>query len=549
MPNVDITAPAEADREEFNLALGLNSGRLVLPSFTAIAATTIPSEVTKIETLGYATEGDGGGGVYDRRADDPGHAAAAQSVDTAWWGLSGATPNIRQFGAVLDGMTDDLAAFAAADAYGVYPIIVDGPAYLSTAPNPRWGQYLLVGPTASVDQNGSSFLPAYKDEPVEGGGRYIVRALIASQDPSPVITGAEYPMPAEAHSVFYQTYNWWGAQGADINDAALGRTGMYQTRWQLSHLGEGDAYNWIGGGTVTPHGRIGDATSTKGQSNGGIGGGQWNAGGNQVTLYGIGDIVLSDQGYDSVAIRGLVLHLDREGDDDAYGYRADSFGLRIYSREAGDIGNAINIQGNFEVGLSLTRAECSSDIMISLGEGQKISFDDSAATPGNSYNPETFGAYWIQKTGSDALELAANGGAVAIAASTLTYTPVTPGAYTLRVGGTGTVSAAVGATGNVVYFSAFSSGADNTTMSLRTAQSGTESDKVTIAPNGTVNLVNGPLQIGSTQVLNGRKTGWTAPTGTATRTGFATSTVTLEVLAEHVMAMIVDEMDQGLKGA
>ena len=35
-------------------------------------------------------------------------------------------------------------------------------------------------------------------------------------------------------------------------------------------------------------------------------------------------------------------------------------------------------------------------------------------------------------------------------------------------------------------------------------------------------------------------TGWTAPTGTSTRTTFATASVTLPVLAEHVKALIDD---------
>jgi hypothetical protein len=41
-------------------------------------------------------------------------------------------------------------------------------------------------------------------------------------------------------------------------------------------------------------------------------------------------------------------------------------------------------------------------------------------------------------------------------------------------------------------------------------------------------------------------TGWTAPTGTATKTGFATTTVTTEELAEHVKALIDALTAQGL---
>lgn len=50
----------------------------------------------------------------------------------------------------------------------------------------------------------------------------------------------------------------------------------------------------------------------------------------------------------------------------------------------------------------------------------------------------------------------------------------------------------------------------------------------------------GQIDINTTAVVKARKTGWTAATGTATRSGFATSTVTLEVLAQHVKALIDD---------
>jgi len=50
------------------------------------------------------------------------------------------------------------------------------------------------------------------------------------------------------------------------------------------------------------------------------------------------------------------------------------------------------------------------------------------------------------------------------------------------------------------------------------------------------------------RVLVGRQTGWAAATGTATRTTFATGSVTLVVLAEHVKALIDDLITHGLIG-
>ena len=64
-----------------------------------------------------------------------------------------------------------------------------------------------------------------------------------------------------------------------------------------------------------------------------------------------------------------------------------------------------------------------------------------------------------------------------------------------------------------------------------------------------VNNTNGSIYVQSTKVVETRKTGWGAPTGTATRSTFATSTVTLSALAERVHALIDDLTSHGLIGS
>jgi hypothetical protein len=54
---------------------------------------------------------------------------------------------------------------------------------------------------------------------------------------------------------------------------------------------------------------------------------------------------------------------------------------------------------------------------------------------------------------------------------------------------------------------------------------------------------------GGVQIIGARQAGWGAPTGTATRTTFATSTVTLEQLAQRVKAIVDDLTTHGLIGA
>ncbi len=79
---------------------------------------------------------------------------------------------------------------------------------------------------------------------------------------------------------------------------------------------------------------------------------------------------------------------------------------------------------------------------------------------------------------------------------------------------------------------------------------GNGSNTVTIGDfNITNNFFRGALSLNATQVVSTRRTGWTAPTGTPTRTTFVTSTVTLTGLAERVKALIDDLITHGLIGA
>lgn len=66
---------------------------------------------------------------------------------------------------------------------------------------------------------------------------------------------------------------------------------------------------------------------------------------------------------------------------------------------------------------------------------------------------------------------------------------------------------------------------------------------------GSLNLPsNKVVRIGINQIIGARVTGWAAPTGTSTRSTFATSTVTLSQLAERVKALLDDLTTHGLIG-
>lgn len=67
--------------------------------------------------------------------------------------------------------------------------------------------------------------------------------------------------------------------------------------------------------------------------------------------------------------------------------------------------------------------------------------------------------------------------------------------------------------------------------------------------SGNINILSGSLFNSGTKVLGTRATGWTSPTGSLTRTGFATSTATVTQLAETLAALITDLTTHGLIGA
>ncbi len=69
------------------------------------------------------------------------------------------------------------------------------------------------------------------------------------------------------------------------------------------------------------------------------------------------------------------------------------------------------------------------------------------------------------------------------------------------------------------------------------------------APRPRTGYFGTSLFVGANQVLSARATGWAAATGVATRTTFATGSVTLAQLAEHVKALLDDLTTHGLIGA
>lgn len=174
---------------------------------------------------------------------------------------------------------------------------------------------------------------------------------------------------------------------------------------------------------------------------------------------------------------------------------------------------------------------------------------------------------WVTATAYKTRDLASNGGSTYIALSDHTSGASTePGVgaswatvwAVFSASGTGDVTGPGSSTDNAI------ARFDSTTGKLLQNSSATVNDSGSLnVPTGQGYSINGAarlteilialdasgvITINSVQVLGSRKTGWTAATGTATRTTFATGSVTLPQLAERVKALIDDFISHGSIG-
>jgi hypothetical protein len=272
----------------------------------------------------------------------------------------------------------------------------------------------------------------------------------------------------------------------------LARSGAYQFYWRGSHSGEGDGYNLYATMNVLPSGAT-PITHWTGGNSGGIAGSQVNAGGAKVNLYGLGDMVLKDQGYTDVALLGYTSFLYRDGADSG-SYGVPRFNFLASSLGANDVDAAYAASGNYVVALDLSQAVVSSAYAITLSTDQRIGFNASAPASGK-FSSASGGSYYISKSGARMITVV-NGNATSqlyedraeVRASVAT-------AYSLRVyadSGAGTACTALGQVGSLSFVSAASFGTDSTQLVFRTAASGVEAESFRVKSSGVIKLAATP---------------------------------------------------------
>lgn len=155
--------------------------------------------------------------------------------------------------------------------------------------------------------------------------------------------------------------------------------------------------------------------------------------------------------------------------------------------------------------------------------------------------------------GANALANASSGslfGNTAVGSSALTGITTSGVSYNVGIGSQAGDSISTGSQNTIIGASADVSSGSATNRTAIGYNASCTADNTIQLGNSSVTYVNTQTayRINGTQVLQARITGWGAPTGTPTRTTFATGTVTLTQLAERVKALIDDLTTHGVIG-
>jgi len=438
--------------------------------------------------------------------------------------------SIDAFGAVGDGVTDDRPIFIKAEASSLRPIRLSRSYFLSSNTG-NTGAIYDIGTNATVTMGTGSFQPSrYTDNETKTMSQ---RVNFASTNPV-TVEPTTYQL-LDGYIGDDYLINQWGKQNL-TSPTSTDRTGVNVHRVRIIHSGEGDGYGTYWSAAGTAHSRISLADSWKDFNSTGFGGGQCNALSDKVALYGFGDVKLDDRAYSDVAMFNYVGFTTRDGAD-TVAYHVPRIGSFQLNSGALSIDTFYLASGNANTVFDATQATADWGA-LAMKAGQAILFDATRGTSSlGEFAATAPGEYTLRKP---------------IGVNAFVFTRGADDVNLLRIGGaSATVQAAVGVASTIAYFSAHTTGSDNTLVSFRTALAGVEGDRLIIQSGGNVNVATSGarLQMAGVNVLNERQTGWTAATGTADRTTFATTTVTTEQLAQRVKALIDDLLTHGLIGA
>jgi hypothetical protein len=341
----------ETDSVTVTFTAGLHVGALV--KFTT--AQTLSSGVTDSSLVTYNEGGIG-------------------AVDTTVQNKLRETVSVKDFGATGDGVTDDLAAFNAAVANGIYPIYVpDGTYELSAQPNTNIDVYFDLSAGATINVSATQFFP--RQYGITSSSAPLLKKInFAAMQP---VEDSGYYIYPQAPQVKLDLVNQWGEYDSGTGD----RTQVAQNYWSILNSGKGDCYNFYSASGALPWSGAGAAIDWGDRNSTGLGNGQVTALDDNVNLYGFGDVVVTDNAKDNVAMFGHVTFLSRSGTD-TVGYSVPRVGNLLASNGTSPIDAGYVFSGRAFVSLDLTAGINSSNAAIALSAFQNIAWNASLS-PGN----------------------------------------------------------------------------------------------------------------------------------------------------------------------
>lgn len=333
--------------------------------------------------------------------------------------------SIKQYGAVGDGVTDNTAVFNTIQNSSHENWLVPDGTYYSRLDFGDDSTFRLSAKAVIDLLAPSNWFPRLSIQEKE----YIDinKTNKTADDPSPVIEPGDYVGLITGQAQDIRVINQWGKQLAlpiAPGDPRQGRTRVSSFRLGMNHGGQGDAYNITSNAFVT---KPADRSTVEApylfsgdHNNVGMGDGQISAGSNQVTLYGWGDILLEDNAYQTVAMRGIVVLLNANGQNDvshqsAPAYHADQF--CYMGRSQGTTVHADIDVIYTAIGPAKAAFDCSAGVLVNtvnpvdptkplhfsalnMAEGHRICYNATPATPQNGYVSPDPGLFWSSYNGS-----------------------------------------------------------------------------------------------------------------------------------------------------
>lgn len=295
------------------------------------------------------------------------------------------------YGAVGDGVTNDSAAFLAAEAAGETTFIPSGTYKINSAVD---AVVPFVGLDVTLDQvSPNTYLHNFTDFGKKALYRRVYRT--ASEYTTKPVTYSNLYAFSGMHLEYYSTMGYQ----QKFTDDSGGRTMQAGYSLDGSHSGYGDVCSFYGNYGISKHPSYNSVTGWTGANSGTVVGGQVSALTERVNVYGT-EVHLTDNGYKSVAAIGAVYDFARTSV--AYDYNTLWAGVRVQTSATKPIDVGFQLAGKAQVGLDFSGVDfellngSASKYAIALKGDDRIYFNVGKKAPPiwhavqDTFYPETY---------------------------------------------------------------------------------------------------------------------------------------------------------------